>query len=564
MKRFFQHLFSALTDSIRKVLQTLRTYIIQNRHSAHHVAGVPVIWWLSLICLLALAVHTPLLYGQFTNYDDGIQITQFSGVTDADWNTVKQMLTTNYEAKNSNPMYLSFAANWHLTPGSYRGFAVFNLAVLLIIVLLFYRFSGLFINSLEWRLLATTLFSVHSAKAEVVGWMSARCHFLGMPFFLGAFIAFDMYLNASTRGSKVRWYLLTLFLAGMAVLNKTVFITVVPLIILYDVYKRRRWNIPFVLDKLPILYVVLQIFWIGGKVSATTDRSLERSTLETILDRLPSATNIVSQYFADLFVPGPTSICADAALTPLTSFFDSTSSSSLFMYKLMPIANISILLLLLVSVALIWKKYKESLPFWGVFAIGAALFPVLGFVPFWVDFAFRFLWIPVVFFCLLAISALRVFDARLTGRHKWIIRGILAAYICWHGAQSFIISDTFDTTPKYWKNCVKHYPESQICLQKLVGSSIDLDVKSALTAQWQLMNVATNKQAVHKISGMVMADTLVRMGKPQLASLFYERALVWNNLRPQERTRAREYLRKNPVTEKMREAVLRKRWDVLW
>lgn len=544
--------------------QTLFNYISAHRHSARHVRGIPISCWLAAICLLALLVHAPLFFGQFTNYDDGIQITQFNGVTHADGSTVKALLTTNYERKNSNPMYASFVANWYLTPGSYRGFAVFNLAVLVGLVLLFYRFAALFLTNPAWALVATALFSVHSAKAEVIGWMSARCHYLGMPFFLATFIFWDLYQTSISPKRRIGWFLAAVSCAGMAILNKTVFISIVPLIVLFDFYRNRKFDPAFILDKIPLTFAVWTIFRIGGKVAAVTDRTLAKNTFDSIIDRIPSAINITSQYLMALVIPGPTSICADAKLEPLQSLLDVTNHSSLFMYKQMPIVNLVLLTAIGLSVALFWWKRKEPIAAFGLCAILISLFPVLGFVPFWVDFAFRFLWIPIVFFSLMVAGICQHVVEKTARRRVAVWSTVLAIYIALHGVQSFATSQTFDTTPTYWKNCVAHFPESKICLQKLVAVTLDFDKRSAVAAQWRLLKVGTNKQYDHKMTAMILADILAQMGKSQLAALFYERALVWQNARPKRLKKARAYLREHPITPQTRDAVLHSRWNVLW
>ena len=564
MRGYIQTTTQRLRQVAFSIRESVARYALENRNSPDHVKGLPVLWWLALICLVVVAVHSPLLNGYFLNYDDGGQITQFRGVTHADWNTVKALFTTNFENKNSNPMYLSFVANWKLTPESYRGFAVFNLGLLVIVILTFYRFAGVFLGNPKWQLLATALFGVHSAKADVVGWQSARCHFMGMPFFLGAFVIWNQYLNAASTRARVVWYALAMVCMSMAMLNKTIFIAILPILVLFDIFKRRRINLLFVLDKIPIGTLLISIFLIGGTVTGNTKNTIGRGSLETVWERVPSAVNLISQYLYDLFVPGVTAVCANLKLDTLGSFFDVTSNSSLVMYKMMPTTNVAVITIALLGTVVLWLRYREPLPFLGLLAIGAALFPVLGFVPFWVDFAYRFLWIPTVFFCLLFVSIFRLIESKHSRMISHVAWGLIFSYMLWHSVLSFNTCAAYHTTATYWENCVKNFPETDLCYQKLSNAVVEIDLDTAIKARWKAIKISTQKKYQHKKLGTILADMLARQGKEQLASLFYERSLVWRNANKDGLKRAREYLKKHPITEETREAVLTKRWDLLW
>jgi hypothetical protein len=234
------------------------------------------------------------------------------------------------------------------------------------------------------------------------------------------------------------------------------------------------------------------------------------------------------------------------------------------MYKMMPIANVAVLAIALLGAVVLWRRYREPLPFLGLLAIGAALVPVIGFVPFWVDFAYRYLWIPTVFFCLIVVSVFRLIEPRCSkvlGRVAW---ALIFSYMLWHSIHSYRTSESYDNNQTYWKTCAKNFPDTYLCYQKLSFVVGEIDLDTAIKSEWKSLALRTDKKYHHNLTAIPLANMFARQGKKQLASLFYERALVWNNGKRDSLKRAREYLKKHPIKEETREAVLSKRWDLLW
>ena len=527
--------------------------------------GWPPSVWLTIICLLALLVHLPLLWGDFTNYDDGKQITQFSGVNKGDLSEMKEMLTTNYEYKNSNPMYLSFLLNWYLTPDSYAGFAVFNLIWLMLIVVVFYRFSRLFFYSSKWRLWSTLIFSLHCINGDVVGWMSARCHYGGMPFFLGAFICWERYLTAITFQKRIGWYLFAVVLAGYAVLNKTTFLAFVPVLVLYEIYAARRLTILAVADKVIPFLIVVGVVLIPGKVADNATRNFDRqSRTEQIVEKMPEVSSKLSQYYASAIIPGPTSMIAGRDLPAISGFLETPVKSELYMYNLMPAANIAFLLLLALGAVTVWRTFGERLPMFSFLCIGISVAPIIGFIPYGIDFGFRYLWISTAMVSLAIVALLRLWHVHSRGLGRWVAVVLLAGYAGWHGVQCFSQCMRFNTTSHYFEECIKHFPEAQLCAFKL-GRSYDLThPEKAALAFWKRQQIMRRQGWEQFTDGLPLPGALKNAGQHEKASLFYERARVWNKLNRKNRKRAQKHMREHPISKEAREKFVQERSPFGW
>ncbi|MBN2527575.1 MAG: hypothetical protein JXR76_14370 [Deltaproteobacteria bacterium] len=517
--------------------------------------AVPPVVWVTVICLFALIVHAPLLWGYFTNYDDGGQITQFEDVTKQDPSVLKEMLTTNYERKNSNPMYISFFLNWYLTPASYLGFVVFNLLWLMLTIVIFFRFSRLFLATSKWQLWSTALFAVHCINADIVAWISARCHFGGMPFLLLAFITWDKYLSSVPLKQKALWYGVSILCCAAAVINKTSFVVAVPMLLFFDFYRRRRFSISILLDKVVPAAVIARLVMIPGKVTNFADGALKKESFaDQIVNQLPMAIGELGQYFYSLFVPGPTVISVGATMPQVEYYFGIPPQSEVMITNFMPITSLAFLLLLFLASILIWKKYREPLPLLAFLCIGLALGPVLGFVKWAVAFGFRYLWIPTVFFSLAVVSVVRLVHVHF---HRWgrpLAVAVLGLYIGWHAVVCFRQCAAYDTTAKYWEYSLSHFPNCKMCAYKLGRAQFEAHPMAAVKAYWIEQEIETCGKNDHRNKGIRLPRALKAMGEDQKAALFYERALIWDNLGAGRRKEARKFLEKHPITEETRQA----------
>jgi hypothetical protein len=526
----------------------------EETQSRRRVLGLQPRLWLALICAAAVLIHLPLLRGEFTNFDDGCQITQNDVISELSWENLHKLLTTNFERKNANPMYISFMLNWALTPWSYTGFAVFNLAWLAVTILVFHRFAGLFLSTPRWQLLATALFAVHSVKADLVGWMSARCHFMAMPFFLAAFIAWQRYVDAVEPKQRARWYALALLSAFAAALNKNLFVVVFPLLVVYDLAQRRRPGAAFFLDKLlpaALAWLVIhtpgQIKW---SVSHYSDNWLERLSQVWQTD-----LNLIMQYLYQLVVPGATSVAV--SVFPVRGLFEVSEGAGLPFMEFTAAASIAALILLVCAAVLAWRFSGLRLPFWALVWTMVALAPVLNIIPFWLEFAFRFCWIPLTIWCVASVGIFAVLARRLGKTGRRVAFGLLAAYLACHAGYSATQSASFESPERYFSRCLENYPDSRMIAFKLGQYRKNNYPAAALDAYLVEDRALVEKRTGRSFfSRFALPNAFADLGRKDRASFHYERLLLRSrgpeslSLKRKGRGRIRRFLERNPVDKK--------------
>ncbi|MFO8071543.1 MAG: hypothetical protein R6V85_06670 [Polyangia bacterium] len=492
------------------------------------------------ICAVALAVHLPLLDGTFIAVDDGKQIVHSPVVHDLSCQSIEKTLWGNYLNRNHAPMYTSFVLNWALSPGSYTGFAVFNLFCLLVITVIFSRFAALFLADRVSQLAATALFAVHMVHVDVVAWMSARCHLMGMPFFLLAFVAWRRYREDPGALRRAAWYGGALLAAWIAIWNKNIFFTVGPLLILFDIYRRRRLSAVAVLDKIPLLAMGAVPIYILQTSTSYLGRIENPALGDTLITTLLNDANLLVQYLINLLVPLPTYIWVN--VYGLSGPLDVSQGAGLAAMRIAPLAAIGILVA--VALLLVWaaRRFGLGLPLFAAAASLIALAPVMNIPPRWVEFAFRYDWIPSAFACP-AIVAILARWWRGSGRAswRWLAFASLLGLIGWHGVGSHLQARAWTSERRLLERCVESFDDAMQCHTGLAGilrRRGELEEAEALGRKMDSLVTRENPRRTLR-PDYGLARTYEKMGRWEEAAFYYRRALLRESLRDNRRSLAR-------------------------
>lgn len=498
---------------------------------------------LAAICLLSIACRLPMLGGSFIRFDDPRVITRNLVVTDLTRENFREVAFTNYMGTASPFMYAVGMLNWAVSPG-YAGFAAFNIAWMAATVLLFFAFTGLFVSGARWRLAATALFAVLSVNADTVGWMSARCHFLGVAFVLACFVLWQRYREEPARFPRAAYYGLALVAGAWAIWSKSIFVTIGGLLFLYDWYRRRRPGPAFFLDKLPLLAVAA--YAMTQPPNSLVMEGIERPSMGTsFASTLLNDAGLLVEYLRRMIVPGGS---ASAVSTyPVDGLWQMSGGAGLLAMRLPPAANLALLALLAGGVWILARR-SGSRALWFVLLMFFASFaPSMNIPPRWVEFAFRFAFLPSAFFCLAAALALEALWPRIAGAgRRWpriAVGAALSLWIAGHGAATALHGAARHDT-LYWRKCVEHLPDSVVCLMKASEYYVSVkDVDAAIRTIESWENTCTEKVVIRRF------DPAFRLGKIHegrkdraMACEAFERAIREDRLTAGQKAYAARYV----------------------
>jgi tetratricopeptide (TPR) repeat protein len=274
----------------------------------------------------------------------------------------------------------------------------YHLASLLLHTLnavLVYWMATLILKNQLGALIAALLFASHPALSEAVNCIDFNDDPLAALFFLLSLI-FYIRLKAETVSSNIRGYSLALFFYFLGVLSKEIAITLPAVILLYDVVlrgdERDSTTIQHVLNTLQkrayfysgyaavsMAYVFIRFFILyspGGYLNYSYGSLVER------IIYLPG--HIFSFIKLAIF---PLNLTADYVFSYPDSFFN--GSNLLGVAVVMGLAGLSFL---------VYRTSKAV--FFGIWWFLITLFPVSNLVEIYSPFAERYLYIPIIGFCL--------------------------------------------------------------------------------------------------------------------------------------------------------------------
>ncbi|MCP4702540.1 MAG: hypothetical protein GY862_37630, partial [Gammaproteobacteria bacterium] len=124
--------------------------------------------------------------------------------------------------------------------------------------------------------IAALLFGIHPQHVESVAWVAERKDVLSLFFIMPVLLAYLRYASAPSAKSRTRWYLLALFCFCLAILAKSMAVTIPAILILMDIYPLKRIvpganhffaNAKVILEKIPffLLSLVSIILTVAGQ-----------------------------------------------------------------------------------------------------------------------------------------------------------------------------------------------------------------------------------------------------------------------------------------------------------
>jgi lipoprotein NlpI len=334
---------------------------------------------------------------------------------------------------------------WKLRPFGYH---LTNILLHILNAILLYIFVYLLIKDDLLALFAAAFFASHPINTSAVNHISFREELLVVLFFLSAFILFirhKSYQGLKRKGS----YLCSCLLFLLAAFSKEMAITFPLMIILYDFYFELDSNIKkiffqlksrylgFIISAIFYLVIYFGVFSPGIKFDSVY-------TADKIYTHLIAMINIFARYITELFFPFTISILP-ANYTP-----------PILIYK--TIVSLCVLLLALI---MIFKVYRYSrLISFCICWFFVTMLPVSGIIPLTHMFAFRYVYLAGIGFCLVLADICRrliistSFKKVAPNLGKIIVISIIGFYIAIVVPQNMFWRNTFT----FNKNQIMYYP----------------------------------------------------------------------------------------------------------
>lgn len=439
---------------------------------------------LAAICALAVLIRLPLLWGDFTNFDDDILITRNPIVSQASLANAWVIASGNFRGESQNPMHLANMLNLWLGGGTYTSFVVASLAWLALTLVMLDRFVALYTDQRVVRSLVVLGFAVHSGHLETLAWMSARCHWSGVPFALGAVLCWRRWRLTG----HFAWWAAALGSAAFAVTCKPIFISVPLFPMVDDWITRRRPSLGALASYLPFL----------GTIAWFASAPVYVDGVARVADPLPwghtplSVTVARIQFLGDYLLAAAlpiTTALATRGLSGTTLLGD--GGVGLPMHAAPP--ALSIALICAVGAGLVGAlRYHRAPLGWAVMGL-AFLVPTMGPRPHppGVEFGYRYNLFPTLALWVGAGLTLGALWPRWSPRTRAVVAVGIGLLLVAHATHTVRLAIAY-TRGQSWAQCVEAFPVTDICLHRRLfelRAERDFDAARALIARWKQARV---------------------------------------------------------------------------
>jgi len=224
------------------------------------------------LMLITFIAYTPVLNNEFISFDDNELIVRHELVAGGSDVSIKEIFTNKRYIYRPHYKPLVFLM-WNL---EYRIFGfnstvyhlnnlILHLFNVLLVFLIVFRLSSNFnIDNDKKNLLSffiALLFAIHPLHVESVGWATERKDVLYSFFYLSSIL---LYLKYTGDKYRVKWLIPSVILYGLAILSKSMGITLIAMLFIIDFVQKRKFNLQSFKDKIPYLIIFIVGLYLHG------------------------------------------------------------------------------------------------------------------------------------------------------------------------------------------------------------------------------------------------------------------------------------------------------------
>ncbi|MBT8365487.1 MAG: tetratricopeptide repeat protein [Deltaproteobacteria bacterium] len=261
--------------------------------------------------------------------------------------------------------------------------------------ILVYWLANLILQHRLRALMAGLLFACHPVLSEAVNCIAFNDDLLTAFFFMLALI-FYIRIKSEDLISNIRGYFLTLFFYILGLLSKEMAITLPAIVLLYDLVlrdvDRRALNIKHLLNIVRkriffyIGYMTVSLIYIGIRFFVLYNpRESLKAPAGSLFERIIYLPDHIFSFIKLTIYPG--NLNADYVYSHPSSFFE--------IWNLIGVAVV----LALVGFAFLIHRYSKEI-FFGIWWFLITLFPVYNLIQIYHPLAERYLYLPIIGFCL--------------------------------------------------------------------------------------------------------------------------------------------------------------------
>lgn len=257
-------------------------------------------WLLIPVLIVTFLVYSNSFNNEMLNFDDNEYFADYPEVVNYNASHIKTYFS-NYYVLMYQPLPIwSFAVTFKyfgLNPAPYHAvnlfFHLFNILV-----------AFLFVRALTQKpyvaLFVAAFFAIHPMNVEAVTWISARSSSMFVFFYL---LSLLFYVKYHLSKFEPKHLVISCLFFILSLFSKAHAVTLPVIMVIIDIYFKRRWNLRFYVEKVPFFLLSLLFGIIAISDKGTTVNILHGLEKFTLVDNFFLLSYSVSFYIVRLFSP---------------------------------------------------------------------------------------------------------------------------------------------------------------------------------------------------------------------------------------------------------------------
>jgi len=464
-----------------------------------------------IVLIVTAASFYPCLKNNFTNWDDNLYVTENKAIRAATPGNLKN-ISTSFFVTHYQPVtifsYLLEYRFFKLNPFNYH---LTNFILHLLNCVLVFWVIYLFTKSASVACLTAVFFGIHPMQVESVAWVSERKNLLCAFFFLGAMISYLYYLGNTGR---LKYYFFCLGLFILALLSKSMAITLPLVLLLLDYCTRRKINLAVFIEKIPYFFLSL-LLGLVALLGAHLSKFFYDERVYGLLTKLIGAAYDIVFYLNKLLLPVKLSV-----LYP----YSEIKHTLPFIFSFLLVA---VLLAAIIKSA----RYTRKIIFGsGVFLL--TIFPVLRSLPLdEVLVADRYVYLPAIgIFYLFAQGGIWLYQRKI--KHRFFLRMFLvlalASVVIFFSLATWKRNQVWKDSLSLWSNVLESYPDSATAYNNRGEFLLGQGQYSQALSDFILATSSRTKypyNPVYKYYYLNLGNSLRALGRKQEAEAIFEQLI---------------------------------------
>ncbi len=410
---------------------------------------------LFFVVLVAFGIFSPALQHDYVLYDDNEYVTENPDIQNLTFENIQLFFSKAYNNTYVPLSMVSWAVEYKLFGLNPTVHILNNILLHLLNICLLFLFVRRLTRNNTLALVVSTLFALHPVHVESVAWITERKDVLYAFFYLLALIYYLKDLDSPSDNPHRYYYFLSLLFFILSILSKGQAVTLAPVLVVIDIYKRKQpFALKVILEKVPFFLLAL-----AGGLAALHFQNLFSGNAGlyhfTFVQRLfVSSVAFCGYLFNSLFPYW------------LSAFYPLPSSSA----PLPALYYLASLVILAYTALTLWLWKKDKLLFFALSFFLLNLILMLDHTKVGKALlADRFLYVASIGFSMGA----GVLIYRLSLKYKTLALGLLLTIVVSYGIASSAYVRHFSDTKTLFASMLARYPDSPPILVNMAGVYVE-------------------------------------------------------------------------------------------